>query len=141
MSAKAIDRWYSEMPREEEMLPKDKYTIFDRKEKKYRKGIHSQWHPKSKKFLIETLLILISHQNYPSGRESVSESILQGFSGHLFRRIRRCSGARNSSSLVHPSTSFGRYGVAINLANQLCTHRFSIGEFMPNFLLHNSFFR
>jgi hypothetical protein len=24
------------------MLPKDKYTIFDRKEKKYRKGIHSE---------------------------------------------------------------------------------------------------
>jgi hypothetical protein len=42
VNAKAIDRWYSEMPREEEMLPKDKYTIFDRKEKKYRKGIHSQ---------------------------------------------------------------------------------------------------
>ena len=40
-SAKAIERWYQEMPREEEMLPKDKYTIFDRKEKKYRKGIHS----------------------------------------------------------------------------------------------------
>ncbi|KKY18432.1 putative mitochondrial 54s ribosomal protein 31 [Phaeomoniella chlamydospora] len=39
-SAKAIERWYQEMPREEEMLPKDKYTIFDRKEKKYRKGIH-----------------------------------------------------------------------------------------------------
>ena len=31
----------AEMPTEEEMLPKDKYTIFDRKEKKYRKGIHS----------------------------------------------------------------------------------------------------
>jgi Mitochondrial ribosomal protein L31 len=43
VSAKAIDRWYAEMPREEEMLPKDKYTIFDRKEKKYRKGIHSQY--------------------------------------------------------------------------------------------------
>lgn len=25
------------------MLPKDKYTIFDRKEKRYRKGIHSMW--------------------------------------------------------------------------------------------------
>lgn len=33
------------MPREEEMLPRDKYTIFDRKEKKYRKGIHSTFHP------------------------------------------------------------------------------------------------
>ncbi|EFW17572.1 mitochondrial ribosomal protein subunit L31 [Coccidioides posadasii str. Silveira] len=39
-SAKAVERWYREMPREEEMLPKDKYTIFDRKEKTYRKGIH-----------------------------------------------------------------------------------------------------
>lgn len=38
------------MPREEEMLPKDKYTIFDKKEKKYRKSIHSKsyvdWHLK-----------------------------------------------------------------------------------------------
>jgi len=39
-ATKAVERWYQEMPREEEMLPKDKYTIFDRKEKKYRKGIH-----------------------------------------------------------------------------------------------------
>lgn len=28
------------MPTEEEMLAKDKYTFFDRYEKKYRKGIH-----------------------------------------------------------------------------------------------------
>ena len=41
MTTKAVDRWYREMPREEEMLPRDKYTIFDRKEKSYRKGIHS----------------------------------------------------------------------------------------------------
>ncbi|KAJ5983736.1 hypothetical protein N7481_005835, partial [Penicillium waksmanii] len=40
-SAKAVERWYAEMPREEEMLPKDKYTLFDKKEKSYRKGIHS----------------------------------------------------------------------------------------------------
>ncbi|RHZ45346.1 mitochondrial 54S ribosomal mL60 domain-containing protein [Aspergillus thermomutatus] len=40
-STKAVDRWYAEMPREEEMLPKDKYTLFDKKEKTYRKGIHS----------------------------------------------------------------------------------------------------
>lgn len=45
INAKAIDRWYSEMPREEEMLPRDKYTIFDRKEKNYRKGIHSRFIP------------------------------------------------------------------------------------------------
>lgn len=36
-----MERWYAEMPREEEMLPKDKYTIFDKKEKHYRKSIHS----------------------------------------------------------------------------------------------------
>lgn len=30
------------MPTEAEMLPKDKYTMFDRKEKRYRKGIHSR---------------------------------------------------------------------------------------------------
>ncbi|GAA82214.1 54S ribosomal protein L31, mitochondrial precursor [Aspergillus luchuensis IFO 4308] len=39
-TTKAVERWYREMPREEEMLPKDKYTLFDKKEKKYRKGIH-----------------------------------------------------------------------------------------------------
>lgn len=30
------------MPVEREMRPKDKYTIFDRKVKGYRKGIHSE---------------------------------------------------------------------------------------------------
>lgn len=30
------------MPTEPEMLPRDKYTMFDRKEKRYRKGIHSK---------------------------------------------------------------------------------------------------
>ena len=39
---KAVQRWYDEMPREKEMLPKDKYTLYDRKEKTYRKGIHSK---------------------------------------------------------------------------------------------------
>lgn len=45
-STKAVERWYAEMPREEEMLPKDKYTIFDKKEKTYRKGIHSMSMPR-----------------------------------------------------------------------------------------------
>ncbi|KAK6599229.1 54S ribosomal protein L31, mitochondrial [Botrytis cinerea] len=40
ITTKAVERWKEEMPTEQEMLPKDKYTIFDRKEKKYRKGIH-----------------------------------------------------------------------------------------------------
>lgn len=43
---KAVERWYAEMPREEEMLPKDKYSIYDRKEKTYRKGIHSKFLPR-----------------------------------------------------------------------------------------------
>ena len=38
----ALERWKAEMPTEAEMLPKDKYTMFDRKEKRYRKGIHSR---------------------------------------------------------------------------------------------------
>ncbi|KAI7188249.1 hypothetical protein KC333_g3488 [Hortaea werneckii] len=37
---KAIERWKVEMPREEEMLSRDKYTMFDRKAKGYRKGVH-----------------------------------------------------------------------------------------------------
>ncbi|KAL8647254.1 MAG: hypothetical protein Q9226_006509 [Calogaya cf. arnoldii] len=39
-SLKEVERWKAEMPSEEEMRPKDKYTVFDRKEKRYRKGIH-----------------------------------------------------------------------------------------------------
>ena len=42
LTMKAVERWKQEMPREEEMRPKDKYTMFDRKEKRYRKGIHSK---------------------------------------------------------------------------------------------------
>lgn len=38
----ALERWKTEMPTEAEMLPKDKYTMFDRKAKRYRKGIHSE---------------------------------------------------------------------------------------------------
>ena len=41
LSFTALERWKAEMPTEAEMLPKDKYTMFDRKAKRYRKGIHS----------------------------------------------------------------------------------------------------
>ena len=41
-SAKALERWKEEMPTEQEMLPRDKYTMFDKKEKRYRKGVHSE---------------------------------------------------------------------------------------------------
>lgn len=40
---KKVERWKAEMPTEGEMLPKDKYTVFDRKVKRYRKGIHSEY--------------------------------------------------------------------------------------------------
>lgn len=36
-----LEMWKMEMPTEGEMLPKDKYSVFDRKVKRYRKGIHS----------------------------------------------------------------------------------------------------
>jgi len=39
-TTRAVERWKEEMPAEWEMVPKDKYTIFDRKERKYRKAIH-----------------------------------------------------------------------------------------------------
>ena len=35
-----LERWKAEMPTEAEMLPRDKYTMFDRKAKGYRKGVH-----------------------------------------------------------------------------------------------------
>lgn len=37
---KLLERWKAEMPTEQEMLPKDKYTVFNRYAKKYRKGVH-----------------------------------------------------------------------------------------------------
>ena len=39
----AVERWKREMPTEAEMVPRDKYTMFDRKVKGYRKGIHSKF--------------------------------------------------------------------------------------------------
>ena len=39
-TVKVIERWKAEMPTEQEMLPRDKYTMFDKKAKKYRKGVH-----------------------------------------------------------------------------------------------------
>jgi len=46
------------MPTEAEMLPKDKYTMFDRKAKRYRKGIHSSF--SSATLNIDLLLIRCS---------------------------------------------------------------------------------
>ncbi|KAI9167419.1 54S ribosomal protein L31 [Paramyrothecium foliicola] len=38
----SLERWKAEMPTEAEMLPRDKYTMFSRTAKRYRKGIHSE---------------------------------------------------------------------------------------------------
>ncbi|GAM82740.1 hypothetical protein ANO11243_007260 [Dothideomycetidae sp. 11243] len=37
---KLLERWKADMPSEQDMVSRDKYTIFDRKERGYRKGIH-----------------------------------------------------------------------------------------------------
>lgn len=42
-TTRAVELWKEEMPTEPEMLAKDKYTIFDRKARRYRKGIHSEY--------------------------------------------------------------------------------------------------
>ncbi|KAI5362537.1 Putative ribosomal protein L31 [Septoria linicola] len=39
-TTKLIERWKAEMPTEAEMLPRDKYSMFDKKVKGYRKGVH-----------------------------------------------------------------------------------------------------
>lgn len=41
LTTKSVERWKAEMPREEEMRPRDKYSMFDRKVRGYRKGVHS----------------------------------------------------------------------------------------------------
>lgn len=37
---KLLERWKADMPTEAEMVSRDKYTMFDRKERGYRKGVH-----------------------------------------------------------------------------------------------------
>jgi hypothetical protein len=68
VTTKAVERWKAEMPIEQEMLPKDKYTMFDRKEKKYRKGIHSECTNLSR--TCPNIRFLTISQSYRSGRES-----------------------------------------------------------------------
>jgi len=73
ITTKAVERWKDEMPLEQEMVPKDKYTIFDRKEKKYRKGIHSEF--TGGNVGGNDMLILL--QSYRSGQDCPRESTLQ----------------------------------------------------------------
>jgi hypothetical protein len=69
-SMKKVERWKMEMPTEEEMLPKDKYTVFDRKVKRYRKGIHS----KRNSAWPSLWMYADGAQRCQSGRESASAS-------------------------------------------------------------------
>lgn len=55
-TTKSVERWKAEMPKEEEMRAKDKYTIFDRKEKRYRKGIHSMSCRRARRILLAVRL-------------------------------------------------------------------------------------
>ena len=71
----SLARWNDEMPKETEMLPKDKYTIFDRKEKKYRKAIHSKL--RRERHRVRSDGWLTGLQNFPSGQEYRKESTRQ----------------------------------------------------------------
>ena len=80
---KRVERWKEQMPTEAEMRPKDKYTVFDRKVKRYRKGIHSKCHTDfysgghiTGKELYHRVVDILSEwkltisQRFPNGRES-----------------------------------------------------------------------
>jgi hypothetical protein len=70
---KKVERWKMEMPTEEEMLPKDKYSVFDRKVKRYRKGIHST---SGSGGVVSGEQNANVQQRYRSGRGSARDSIL-----------------------------------------------------------------
>jgi hypothetical protein len=74
VTTKAVERWKTEMPIEQEMMPRDKYTMFDRKEKKYRKGIHSKYIKMAGSFNI--FRILTELQSYQNGQEFRNELTL-----------------------------------------------------------------
>lgn len=67
----AVERWKAEMPTEEMMVAKDKYTMFDRKVKRYRKGIHSRFSLRAASFGWDLGggLMILCLQSCPSGRE------------------------------------------------------------------------
>lgn len=63
-TTKNLERWKDEMPGESEMVPKDKYSIFDRKARGYRKNIRRKW-------LRSCHAPAHIIQAFPSGRELV----------------------------------------------------------------------
>lgn len=101
--SKSVERWKAEMPKEGEMVARDKYTVFDRKAKRYRKGIHSEW-----LFLLGVWLrgwegglgdliegdglIVLCEQRYQNGQESVRGSIRRGSRIYTFWMGNCCAG-------------------------------------------------
>lgn len=73
----SLERWKAEMPTEAEMLPKDKYTMFDRKEKRYRKGIHSMFLNMRAIDVLDKWVLIDDLQNFPSGQGCHSVSTLR----------------------------------------------------------------
>jgi hypothetical protein len=71
---KKVERWKMEMPTEEEMLPKDKYSVFDRKVKRYRKGIHSTLGPEGVVGSIAGMLIINRGPEVDEGQPETQSS-------------------------------------------------------------------
>ena len=65
VSLRAVDVWKETMPTEAEMLPKDKYTMFDRKVKRYRKGIHSMFCSHAEQDFQRNGMMLIARTELP----------------------------------------------------------------------------
>jgi hypothetical protein len=108
---KKVERWKMEMPTEEEMLPKDKYTVFDRKVKRYRKGIHSksklvpQWTRDG--YGDETRTIANIEQRCRSGRESARDSTRR-VSERIRNQVNASSGCIYHVLLLYNQHSLGR---------------------------------
>lgn len=119
LTASQLLRWKEQMPSEAEMFPRDKYTMFDRKERRYRKGIHSKlWlyysacletlttpflHPSS-----STVLLLFSAWLEPlqvflslGGSTPVSQEAFRRRTSHHhdIRRLIPCVGVSHRTSL------------------------------------------
>lgn len=75
---KLIERWKAEMPTEAEMLPRDKYTMFDRKAKHYRKGVHSKKLIRKLDFIYSNMLTHSTHRA-PEMDQSVPKTEPPGF--------------------------------------------------------------
>lgn len=79
----SVERWKREMPTEAEMVPRDKYSIFDRKVKGYRKGIHSEF------FSLVAFRVVDWFERSADGSRTaeVDEGLAAGQPARLLRRV------------------------------------------------------